>query len=116
MADCADLSFTWNLCLDNIEFEWQGFSDSLCLYVVDTLKRMIAMRSTDIKKIFDQAKEQLLQQMKNFYLKNTYKIALKHFETIMVNNSFEQKHLMGILEAMDYQQFADMHVKWLKSG
>ena len=29
LADCADLRFSWNLCLDNIELEWSGFSDSL---------------------------------------------------------------------------------------
>lgn len=37
MADCADLSFTWNLCLDNVEFEWSGFTQALPIYAVQTL-------------------------------------------------------------------------------
>jgi secreted Zn-dependent insulinase-like peptidase len=37
LADCADLSFTWNLCIDNLEFEWSGYSDSLPLYIEATL-------------------------------------------------------------------------------
>ena len=54
--------------------------------------------------------------MKNSYLKDTYKVAQKHFETILLNNSFEQRHLKSILEAMTYEEFADMHIRWLKSG
>jgi secreted Zn-dependent insulinase-like peptidase len=61
MADCADLSFTWNLCLNNLEMEWQGYSDSLPLYVLETLKRMVTMKDADLSKIFWQVKEQLMQ-------------------------------------------------------
>lgn len=116
MADCADLSFTWNLCLDNMEMEWQGFSDSLSLYVLETLKRLIMMRDADISKTFGQVKEQLMQQMKNSYLKDSYKMAQKSFETVMVKGSFERAHLRTILNSFTYDDFASMHAHWLRTG
>ena len=57
MADCANLSFTWNLCLDNLEFEWSGFSDTLPLYIAETVKRILMMRDAALEKIFAQSKE-----------------------------------------------------------
>ena len=52
MADCVDLSFTWNLCIDNLEFEWSGYSDSLPLYVEATLNLINQMRLENLEKIF----------------------------------------------------------------
>lgn len=75
MADCADLSFSWNLCTDSVDFEWSGYSDSLPTYIKETLQKIQTMKSIDLEKFFGLAKEQLLQEMKNFYVKQTYKIA-----------------------------------------
>lgn len=103
LADCADLSFTFNLCIDNIELEWSGFSDRLSYYVVETLKKIVAMRGTQIKKTFDQSKEQLLQQMGNFYFKNPYKVAESSLETVMIKKCFERRQLRELLKDFNYE-------------
>ena len=67
-AGCASLCFSTMIYHESIDFSWDGFNDSMPVFIQETFKRLIAMRSADLKSIFDQVKEAQLQEMKNFYL------------------------------------------------
>jgi secreted Zn-dependent insulinase-like peptidase len=75
MASCATLNFDVVVAPDNVEFTWSGFNDSLPVFVIETINRIKAMKSADIKDIFDQKKESMLQEYKNFYLNQTFRLA-----------------------------------------
>jgi len=47
--------------------------------------------------------------MGNFYLKNPYKLAARLFETLMINKSYEKKHLRAVLDSFNYDEFTEMH-------
>ena len=68
MAQCASLSFDCSLLHDNVALEWAGFNDSMPNYVTETLERIVAMKDQALEEIFEQTKEALLQDWKNFYL------------------------------------------------
>jgi len=116
MADCAELSLEATLALDNLQFHWSGFSDTLPIYVKETFQRVVAMRSADLEKIFDQVKEQILQEMKNFYLNQTFRLAAAYFDTVIMDMSFERKELKALLETFTFEDFKRMNEKWLQSG
>jgi len=43
-------------------------------------------------------------------------LALAYFDTIILDNVFERKELMTLLEKFTFEDFKQMHEKWLKSG
>jgi len=56
------------LLADNINFQWSGFNDSMPNYIEETMMRIKKMTGeTDLKDIFDQAKEKLMLDWKIFY-------------------------------------------------
>jgi len=61
MAVSADLGFNLTLGNDTMQLQWNGFSDSLALFVKETITHITAMRRANIQPIFDQIKAQLLQ-------------------------------------------------------
>ena len=68
IADCAELHLSITLAVDNVQFEWSGYTDTLSVYVEETLQRVGKMKEANLEAIFNQVKEQTLQEMKNFYL------------------------------------------------
>lgn len=75
MASCASLDFSLSILADNVEFSWSGFNDSLPTYVTETVKKIKGMKSADLEEIFNQKKESLLQEYKNHYLQQTFRLA-----------------------------------------
>ena len=57
MADCAELEFVCQLPIDNISFQWSGYSDTLPVYVRETVERLVKMRDENMETIFNQVKE-----------------------------------------------------------
>jgi secreted Zn-dependent insulinase-like peptidase len=60
MASCATLNFDIVVAPDNVELTWSGFNDSLPIFVIETINRIKAMKTADIKDIFEQKKEAML--------------------------------------------------------
>lgn len=116
MADCAELSLAVTLLHDNVQFHWSGYSDTLPVYVQETFKRVVAMRSANLESIFNQVKEKTLQDMKNFYLNQTFRLAAQYLDYVVLDNSFERKHAKDCLDSFNYEEFAKMHEGWLKTG
>jgi secreted Zn-dependent insulinase-like peptidase len=58
---------------DNFNIQWSGFSDSLPIFVEETLKRIKGLNMGEQRDFFDQCKEKLMQEWFNSYLEQTYK-------------------------------------------
>ena len=52
---------------DNVNFQWSGFNDSMPRYIDQSISKLIEMKDSDLQRIFDQVKEKLLVDFKNFY-------------------------------------------------
>jgi len=105
-----------SLAIDNIEFVWKGFNDSLKVFVSETMSRAHKMRDADLREVFEQVKEKLLQKWKNYYLQQTFRLAYQELNTVLIDNNFTQKQLRAILENFTYEEFQKMQAQWLKSG
>ena len=57
MADCAKLDFKMNNLRDNIDMKWSGFNDSLVNFVSETIQKINALKTVDLREIFNQVKE-----------------------------------------------------------
>ena len=68
MAEMAMLKFHQVVDIDCIYFKWSGYNDSMPNYVIETIERLVSMKTADVEKIFNQVKEKLLLQYENFYL------------------------------------------------
>ncbi len=64
----ASLHASMSLPHDNYNISWSGFSDSLPVFVEETLKRMKAFNVAEHREFFEQVKEKLMQEWHNFYL------------------------------------------------
>jgi len=60
MATLANLDLDISILCDNIEFEWQGFSDKMPTYIEQTITRIKSMQANNLQLIFNQVKENLL--------------------------------------------------------
>jgi secreted Zn-dependent insulinase-like peptidase len=74
MANCANLSFSVTPMYDNINFTWSGFNDSMPNYIEESITGLLSMKVENggLREIFDQTKEQLLADWKNFYYEQSY--------------------------------------------
>jgi len=68
MADLAKLEFSLSIDLDSIDFTWTGFNDSMMNYIDQTLERINQLKTKDVTQIFNQVKEKLQLDWKNWYL------------------------------------------------
>ena len=116
MADCAKLKFSLSVPRDNVDFQWRGFSDSLVVFVAETLQRVRAISDEDCQEIFSQVKEQLLQEWKNYYLSQVYRLARTELNTSLYADEVDKRTLSRHLEGFDYDTFKSMLGQWLKSG
>ena len=44
MASCANLNFEILVAPDNVELTWSGFNDSLPVFVLETIQRIMVMK------------------------------------------------------------------------
>ena len=116
MANCANLSFTVSPMFDNVDFQWSGFNDSMPKYIDESIAKLTAMKDADLQKTFDQVKEKLLVDFKNFYFEQSYQQAFALFDNVMLNASVEHKVMRSILEGYSYENFKEHHQRWLHSG
>ena len=93
MANCANLSFSVTPMYDNINFSWSGFNDSMPTYIEESIGRLLSMKndsaSDNLREIFEQVKEKLLADWKNFYYEQSYQQAFALFENLLVNTAIE---------------------------
>ena len=74
MAQLTELDFDTKLDYDHIEFKWSGFNHCMPNYVKETMERLIQLKdNAELEKVFDQIKEKLLLDWKNFYLEQSYR-------------------------------------------
>lgn len=116
MADCAKLDFSASVVRDNIQVQWKGFNDALGNFVSETLQRISAFKQADCAEIFAQVKEQLLQEWKNHYLNQVFRLAYAELDTYLFECDNEKSKLSQILEAFTYERFMAMKALWLQSG
>jgi secreted Zn-dependent insulinase-like peptidase len=75
MANCANLSFSVTPMYDNLNFTWSGFNDSMPNYIEESITRLLEMKTEKeggLREFFDQSKEKLLADCKNFYYEQSY--------------------------------------------
>jgi len=74
MGSCASLHFSIAVTMDNIEFKWDGYNDSMREFVKGLLERLQQVEGDTaiIEHMFAQVKEKLLSDWKNFYLSQTF--------------------------------------------
>lgn len=53
MADCAKLEFNMAVVRDNVDMKWSGYNDSLINFVSETLQKIFAMKSQELREIFN---------------------------------------------------------------
>jgi secreted Zn-dependent insulinase-like peptidase len=53
MATCANMSFSVTPHFENVEFNWQGFDDSMPVYIKETLNKLVNMKDEHLLEIFD---------------------------------------------------------------
>lgn len=73
MADCAKMNFSLNVLHDNLNLSFNGFNDKMPNYMVEVIKRMLAMKDKDLKHTFENVKEKMLLDYKNFYLDQSFR-------------------------------------------
>ena len=74
MGECAELDFSLEVLADCIQIQWNGYNDSMPAFVSGLMERMKEMRESDMEHTFNQVKEKLLLDYKNFYLQATYRL------------------------------------------
>jgi secreted Zn-dependent insulinase-like peptidase len=115
-AEEARLDFSIDILDDHIKLKWSGFNDAMPQYIDETLTRIVKMKDENLAQIFEQAKEKLLQDWKNFYLDQTYKQIRPTLECVLMNLNFEKKHLRSHLEKFSHENFTEYLKDWLKTG
>ena len=85
MAECAKLDSEVSVLHDNVQFDFNGFNDSMPDFICETVKRMQAMRDANVKQEFEHVKERLLLQWENHYLNQSYQQMLPLLETAVTN-------------------------------
>ena len=116
MADCAKMGFGLNVLHDNLSFSFNGFNDKMPTYIIEIMKRILTMKDSDQKNTFDNIKEKMLLDYKNFYLDQTFRQIMPTFRVLMYKNAWEHRELRKVLEDFTYEQFMDQVKTWLKGG
>lgn len=107
MADCAKMSYGLNVLNDNLSLSFNGFNDKMPTYIVEIMSRMLAMKDSDLKNTFENIKEKVLLEWKNFYLDQTFRQIMPTFRVLLYKNSWEQRSLRTILESFTYESFVE---------
>ena len=62
---------------------WSGYNTSKEIFISETISKIIEMQDANTEQIFDQVKEKMLLDFKNFYFNQTYRQIVPRFNTIM---------------------------------
>lgn len=116
MAGQAELEFSVSLAMDAIDLSWSGFNDKLVNFVTESLQKINSFRYMESQEIFDQVKEQLSQEYKNYYLNQVFRMAMSDLDRCLISNNSDIKTLKSHLESLDYDTFKAMQAQWLKRG
>ena len=116
MASCAHLGFVLGLKANSINFEWKGYNDSMPNYVLETVQRICSLNDHDLQHHFNQAKEALLLEWKNAYLKQSYLQANVQQDMFMFHNNFELKNLRALLNVYSFEDFTKQLGNWFKNA
>ena len=63
------------------------------------------MKSDDLKLIFDQTKEKMIDQWKNAYYEQSYTQVADLHQNVMVDKDVSKKQMAEILEGYQYEDF-----------
>jgi len=99
------LNFDVVVAPDNVEFTWSGFNDSLPVFVLETIQKIKTMKQDDLNEIFEQKKESMLQEYKNYYLNQTFRLAWGQVAYQLQSAEHERKVLRELLQTFDYKSF-----------
>ena len=61
-------------------------------------------------------KEKLLQEWKNVYLEQVFRLAYSSIDSILINNISEKKQMREYLQHMSYEEFKALRKQWLQTG
>lgn len=115
-AELAKLDGEISLGNDNINIKWSGFNHKMPIYINQTIQKLNELKNKDMKQVFDQVKEKLLQDWKNFYLEQTYRQAGPTLDAILINLKTEKKQLRKSLENFTYEMYQEYSKEWMISG
>lgn len=90
-ASLANLDFSFYLTCDYLNFEWSGFNHCMPLFISETIDQILSLKDKNVEKIFDQVKEKLLQDWKNFYFEQTSRQASQLLSKVLVDVNLEKK-------------------------
>lgn len=116
MADCAGLKFNHFMMSDNVSFDWSGYNDSLPNFIVETVQQVKKMKVADIEEIFNDKKEKLLQNYKNHYLQQTFRLAWGQVSYHLQEWNVERSDMRVLLEKYTYADFKKDMQQWITSG
>ena len=121
MASMASLEVEISTVSEFVVIKFSGFNDSMPASVsqaLNLISEFSNVKEEQLKPIFNQVKEKLMQEWHNAYYEQSYSQATSVFETIILSPSYEKRSLRAILEGLTYEQFAEnLHrAPWVKSG
>ena len=68
VAKLARLDFDCTVLMDSFHLSWVGFNERMSCFVIEVIDKIWGMKSRDLEKTFNMAKENLLQDWQNLYL------------------------------------------------
>jgi secreted Zn-dependent insulinase-like peptidase len=103
MAELATLAFGLTPNLVDIDLKWSGFNDSMPNFIKETLLKIGKMKESDTRAIFNQVKEEMLVDLKNVYLGQTFQQIFAHLPSWINETSPESRVLREALEKYTYE-------------
>ena len=116
MASMAEMESFFSIYHDNFNMEWRGYSDTLPVFIKETLQRVKNFNPAQHQEEFNQVKEKLMQEWYNFYLEQSFRQGFANFENIVLSAAIEKKVLRKILETFTFDDFINVSQEWLKTG
>lgn len=101
---------------DNYNMQWEGFNDSMGVFIESTMQKIKDLNMAEQRQFFNQSKERLLQDYKNFYLEQAYRLAFTTMEMVLLTPTFEKKELKKVLETFEFDEFVELSKQWFTTG
>jgi secreted Zn-dependent insulinase-like peptidase len=101
---------------NGIELAWGGYNDAIPAFINGTLEKLVNLSSNLKEHSFNQARQKLALASENYYLGNTYQLAMGQMGPIMLSGLVEEKQLHSVLSNYSFNKFQLDLQSWLKSG
>ena len=85
-------------------------------FIDQTIRIIRNLNLQEQRKFFDQSKEKLIREFKNFYFDQAYRQAHAMSDVILINSAFDRKQLLRILEDMTFEEFVNIGRDWMRTG